>query len=227
MQEHWLPCNVDLGLGVLDAFVETALTVVTEERPQRIGIWLRLVDVDRKADELLNLLTMYSEGRENSRVFVCDQATFTAAETRAFSYWVPKALLDANRKTSLSSLGFEAKQGLATKDNFRFLRLHWEVSSEFRDRWRLYSKGGAYAPLGGTYHLVIDWGRAARVAFEKRDGQFCCPLTGQSARYALRPAVTYSQRTSRFSARVLPENSLFDKGLGCVRAGSSKCRRWR
>jgi hypothetical protein len=220
LREYWLPFNVDLGLGVLDAFVETALTVVANERPKAEGDWIRVVDADDKAGALEAAVAAVRSGVANQRVFVRDQSAFSATETCPFSYWVPDSLLKARRQESLGDRGFEPKQGLATKDNFRFLRLHWEVARNDGERWKLYSKGGAYAPLVGTYHLVIDWGRSAHAAYEQRDGQFCCLLTGQAHRYAFRPAVTYSQRTSRFSARIYPAGGLFDTKGSCVFAPS-------
>lgn len=210
LDNYWLPCNADLGLGVLDAFVETALTVVEAKRPTSCSYWIRLVDEDRKNEALREAITNIRDSAFNPRLFFVDQSVFSGIEATPYSYWVPAALLQARRQKSLADFGFEAKQGLATKDNFRFLRLQWEVVNSKSGRWKLYSKGGAYAPLVGTYHLVIDWGQAAHAAYEKRDGQFCCLLTGQSHRYAFRPAVTYSQRTSKFSARIFPEDGLFD-----------------
>jgi hypothetical protein len=210
LHHYWLACNADLGLGILDAFVETALTVVEASPPSSLSYWIRLVDTENKSKELRETITNIQNSAVNSRLFVIDQSIFAGIEENPYSYWVPTALLRARRQKSLADFGFEAKQGLATKDNFRFLRLQWEVTKYKGARWKLYSKGGAYAPLVGTYHLVIDWDRAAHVAYEKRDGQFCCLLTGRSHRYAYRPAVTYSQRTSKFSARIFPGGGLFD-----------------
>src|SRR5579862_4485703 len=210
LHDYWLPCNVDLGLGVLDAFVETALTVVEAKPPSSRSYWIRLIDEDHKGEGLRRGITDIQSEGANPRLFLLDQSIFAGIEATPYSYWVPAALLQARRQTSLADFGFEAKQGLATKDNFRFLRLQWEVERSKSDKWKLYSKGGAYAPLVGTYHLVIDWSRTAHASYENRDGQFCCLLTGQSHRYAFRPAVTYSQRTSKFSARIFPETGLFD-----------------
>jgi hypothetical protein len=209
LRAHWLPTNADLGLGVLDAFVETALTVVAQQPPRGKGVWFRLTDVEDKSVTLRSCIRAFAKSEEVQRCFQIDQLAFDASPTGAYSYWVPNALQTSSSRATLSSLGFEAKQGLATKDNFRFLRCHWEVASR-TGAWHLYSKGGAYAPMAGTFHLVIDWSRAAQTAFENRDGQFCCLLTGQAHRYLFRPGVTYSQRTSRFSARVFPQGGLFD-----------------
>lgn len=210
IREHWLPNNVDLGLGVLDAFVETALTIISQAPSVNDGVWFRVVDVDAKADTLLAAIQEMARGVRSARVFEINQAAFNATQSHAYSYWIPSDLLEDSARTKLSSLGFEAKQGLATKDNFRFLRLHWEVNPRSARGWRLYSKGGTYAPLAGSFHLVIDWSSAAQAAFANRDGQFCCLLTGQAARYLFRPGVTYSQRTARFSARLFPRGGLFD-----------------
>lgn len=209
LESSWLACNADLGLGVLDAFVETAMTVLENQPPARQSIWFRLTEGGDREGNLHRLVSAANSRTITPNAFVHPQAAFKNIAGKAFSYWLSPALLHIKERTPLTEFGVEAKQGLATKDNFRFLRLHWELPFE-NGRWKLYSKGGAYAPLVGLYHLVIDWGEGASAAYANRDGQFCCLLTGQAHRYAYRPCITYSQRTSRFSARVFPAGGLFD-----------------
>ncbi|ACE99666.1 hypothetical protein IP86_17530 [Rhodopseudomonas sp. AAP120] len=210
LERSWLACNADLGLGVLDAFVETAMTVI-ENGPQekRQSIWFRLTEGGDREGNLRRFVRDVNSRSVTSNTFIHPQSAFENIAGKAFSYWLSPALLHIKELTPLTASGIEAKQGLATKDNFRFLRLHWELKQN-GERWKLYSKGGAYAPLVGLYHLVIDWGAAASAAYANRDGQFCCLLTGQAHKYAFRPCITYSQRTSRFSARVFPAKGLFD-----------------
>ena len=56
------------------------------------------------------------------------------------------------------ALGGLARVGLATGDNERFIRCHWEVpTSCINGRWRWHAKGGEYLPFKSDVHLVVDW----------------------------------------------------------------------
>ena len=73
----------------------------------------------------------------------------------------------------------EARQGLATGDDFRFVRTFWEVdpmriartADETHEgrRWSPFAKGGEYSPYWSDVHLVVDW---------ERDGQATPRLPG-------------------------------------------------
>jgi len=59
------------------------------------------------------------------------------------------------------------KQGLATADDFRFVRAWWEISPPTvgrgceetvqGKRWAPFAKGGEYSPYYADVHLVVNW----------------------------------------------------------------------
>ena len=56
------------------------------------------------------------------------------------------------------SEGRAVKQGLATADDFRFVRLWTEVPPEkIGTKWFPFAKGGAYSPYYADLHLVVNW----------------------------------------------------------------------
>ena len=207
-----ISCAVDLGLGVLDAFVETVMWVTEFQRLGGDGLWIRATNGTQKASIVHSALSTAAAGAIPRHIYVWSADQLKTLPNTAFSYWVhPAVCRMLDRTTNVSTSGLETKQGLATMDNERFLRLMWEVErGGLGSRWYPYAKGGGYAPLVRDYHLLVDWAPSAHAAYSQRTGQFCCLITGQSERYAFRPGVTYSTRTSRFSAGFFPKGSLFD-----------------
>jgi hypothetical protein len=114
LRHYSLASNADLGLGVLDAFVETALTVVEATHPNSLSYWIRLVDTDEKARRLRQAVNSIQSATADPSLLSVDQSIFLDIEAQPYSYWVPAALLSSWRQKSLADLGFEAKQGLAS-----------------------------------------------------------------------------------------------------------------
>ncbi|MCG8006851.1 MAG: BREX-1 system adenine-specific DNA-methyltransferase PglX [Candidatus Thiodiazotropha lotti] len=213
LERHLISTAVDLGLGVLEAFVETSMwTAEVDRKEPASGVWIDNTEPSDRSKELLRHSSSIGKGHLTSSVRLWSPEGLRSLPGTAFSYWVhPSIPRVIKNNSNLQTSGFETKQGLATMNNDRFIRLVWEPPElELGIRWHPYAKGGNFAPLVRDFHLVVDWSEAAHAAYEKRTGQFCCLITGQQARYAFRAGITYSTRTSRFSAGFFPARSLFD-----------------
>jgi hypothetical protein len=99
------------------------------------------------------------------------------------------------------------RQGLATANDFRFVRLSWEVlpTSVGKDkRWSRFSKGGEYSPPYDDIHLLVDW---------EDDGKQLRSMSSarvQNDRWFHKPGATYTVRTaSAFAAKALPKGCVF------------------
>lgn len=199
----------DLGYGVLDdAMVEAAAYVVSNTRRQSAAFF----DVLQHQDKQRRLFQALLHHCEPDSADEYDLDVFRKFACAVVAHWLPPSLLQ--RATRMSTLGTSigrSKAGFDTGDNFRFLRLHWEVFPESigsKDaRWALCNKGGEYAPYFEEPHLVVNWKAldhelgavpGARVFNEE---------------YCFRPGVVYPMRTtSDFSPRPLASNSAFNKG---------------
>lgn len=171
-------------------------------------ICVRLIRDRDKGNELLHVL----QGSRDSRYFKVDPQHFKMLPNGPFVYWVPKSILSLFMKLELYGQHGEVKQGLATKDNDRFVRLWWEVSpADLQDgRWRTYAKGGAYAKYYLPLLLVVDWSEKTQAIYKQRTGQMVVLLTGKRDRYLDRRGLTYSKRSQvGFSARAMPRQSIF------------------
>ena len=199
------PSFIDLGSGVLDALVETSL-FVTHKRPPNDKSVTVAVNISRSTDKADSLQA--SVGTRSVSIIAKWQSDLLSGNTE----------FDFSRKIGSVSLkpfaecDYEVRQGLATGDNFRFLRLQWEVPHTLLSyRWRTYSKGGDFAPFFYSLHLVIDWSDEAQQCYCGNTTVFSCLVTKNKDKYALRPGLTYSTRTTApVSFRVLPAGSIFD-----------------
>ena len=119
----------------------------------------------------------------------------------------------------------EPRQGLATADNNRFLRLWWEVdinrikfdassrdeASESGKKWFPYNKGGSYRRWYGNYDYVVNWendGYEIRNFVDDKGKQRSRP---QNTDFYFQEAITWSDVTSgSFSLRYRKAGSIHD-----------------
>jgi hypothetical protein len=205
-QETFIPnvsCVADLGYGVLhEALVEAAAYVLSPSPASNSVLFRSLL---RERDKSL----LASAG--GGRTWIRDRGIFEALPNGAVSYWVAPSIVRLfGSGNSIIELG-DARVGLQTSDDFRFVRLLWEVppaSIGRHQRWSPFAKGGEYAPFHSDLHLVVDWennGERIRATGRGRP---------QNVDAYFKPGLTWSRRTaSSLAMRPLPAGSVFaDKG---------------
>ena len=202
----------DLGLGVLEgALVETAAFVLAESHDaQKVGqiiVDSLLREADKSGLGCPGVGVRYTPSREDIQTL----------PNSAFAYWAPSSIAGVFRNhPGIREAGFKVAQGLATADDFRFVRLWWEVAPATigsAQRWTPLAKGGAYSPYFSDLALVVDWeddGRRLKGfdrAYVRNDSLY------------LSPGLCWSVRTaSGFSLRPLPRGSIFSH-IGCHLSG--------
>jgi hypothetical protein len=118
------------------------------------------------------------------------------------------------------------REGLATADNERFLRMWYEVpfghiafncssnaeASQSRKRWFPYQKGGDYRKWAGNSLHIVDWENDGAQVRGNID-----PVTGRvrshnyNGEFAFRPGITWSGlSSSKLSVRGVPIGFMFD-----------------
>ena len=210
---HRLVTLADLGDRVMvQAGVEVAAYVVgasPAETDDSATLIRLLRDTNRPAG-LAIATAAHRASVHDDRVFRVALSDFKAVPGWPVAYWMGAALrrLFADHP-SLEGRGAEVRQGLATGDDFRFVRAFWEVDpsrvARSRDetrtgkRWAPFAKGGEYSSCWADIHLVVDW---------KDDGERIRAHDGarpQNTQFFFRPGLTWPLRTnSGFGIRVLP-----------------------
>lgn len=206
----------DLGQGVLDAaMVETAAYVVSANDSSAQSIaFINALDSKEKASAVQRAVQL----QDPDRLVQLNIANLLLVPGAPLSYWAPQQIRALFALPSFASMGGEVKQGLASGDDFRFLRLHWEVpvhESE-QGRWRPFCKGGEYQRYYKEPELVLDWSERSQAIYKLRTSQRVVILTDSASQYIFKAALTYPQRTQKgFNVRQLPVGALFGaKGPG-------------
>jgi hypothetical protein len=182
--------------------------------------FLRLLEDKDKANTLLTSCTQLRAGEASSRVFQVAAGSFSAVPGKPFAYWVSDAVRATfARLPPFESEGRTVKQGLATADDFRFVRCWWEVSTQDTvDKWFPFAKGGAYSPFYADVYLVVSWfkdGGEVKNNFNENGGvrSNVWMLRDTAANYFFRPGLTWPRRTQKFGVRAMPRGAIFaDKG---------------
>jgi len=119
----------DLGEGVLEAMVETAIYVVTKQRrgePESLFFRL-LIDVE-KGDLLQQFTEECLKGKRPQKTFVIDPKHFETLSGNPYAYWVSKTTIETvGEHSCIEGNKAAIRVGMQTGDDFRFLRCLWEI----------------------------------------------------------------------------------------------------
>jgi len=206
---------VDLGHGVMEqALVEAIAYVVANQRGDGRGTFIRLLKERNRIEALRESVAAHRVGQGDDRVFNINLAELEAVPGAPVAYWMAAPIRSLFQAFGPLGESGEVKQGLATGDDFRFVRAFWEVdpsrigtsSEETRQgaRWVPFAKGGEYSPYWSDIHLLVDWGN---------DGELIRGFSGsvvRSPHLYFQQGLTWTLRTaSAFGARVLPPGCIF------------------
>jgi hypothetical protein len=193
--------------------------------------FIRLLADEEKGAALADSIRALQGGEAAPAIFPIAPETFSMVPGSPFAYWVSDRIRRRFKELpAFEGEGRTVKQGLATADDFRFVRAWWEVApsrivsgtpetspEEFRaqtfskKKWVPFAKGGEYSPYYADVHLVVDWehnGRSIR--------NFPQAYIRNEENY-FRPALTWPLRTtSGISFRILNRGAVFGhKGPSC------------
>jgi len=151
----------------------TAFTLRREASPAYRGSYLRLVDGNSETEKARMLVDALQTGHQDlpTSRYSASAADFKKIPGAPIAYWVSDRVRKVfQRGTRLGDIA-QPRQGLATADNKRFVRLWSEVSSDHlalncadrREslasgaRWFPYNKGGPFRRWYGNQEHVVNW----------------------------------------------------------------------
>ncbi|MCG7876673.1 MAG: BREX-1 system adenine-specific DNA-methyltransferase PglX [Candidatus Thiodiazotropha endolucinida] len=220
---------VDLGQGVLDAMVETA--AVTWQRSEGTAdeaVFFRELNRADKNSGLLESIHLLKMGSPGENYFTRRVEQFSVFDDMPYVYWISESIARkiASQRT-IEPSECAIRVGLQTGDDFRFLRLWWEVSSDqvvvpFQSddleklrsqsielsktkRWAWYSKTESASPILSSIHLYVNWlNNGAEIkAYHIGNGHSASKYVMSESMY-FRPGLSYMLRSSRLVPYIVP-----------------------
>jgi hypothetical protein len=178
-----------------------------------VTTFLRLLKDSDKASALLEAVR-----GETANRFEVDSGSFSEVAGTPFAYWISDSVRSLFRGLPpFCSDGRIVRQGLATADDFQWVRLWWEQGDAAHVETRLvaFAKGGAFSPFYADVTLSVRWGvngtllktwklEQLRLGNIAANNSKCW----NESNY-FRAGITWPTRTQAFGPRVLPEGCIF------------------
>ena len=213
---------VDFGSELFDGKVGHNLIVAWVNRNSRTHkkmTAIRLVDYcysrrNEKESEFFNPANRY----------IADAENFAKIPGNPVAYWVSEKMLKAFEVGRPINDVSQPRQGLATADNNRFLRLWHEIAidkcgfnlsqdeaKESGMKWFPYNKGGGFRKWYGNNDYVVNWENDGFEIRNFSDGKGYIRSRAQNTSFYFRPSVTWTLISSSATAfRYKPQGHLFD-----------------
>lgn len=185
-----------------------------------ITTFFRVLDtaVEEKAAGLRSLVQDLTRGvrhqGEDSAAILLDPSVFPDVPGSPFAYWLTERVRGAFGQLHPFAQGRRSvKQGLATTDDFRFLRAWWEVSlgSLGRDGWAQFARsGGSNARYYGPSPMVINWndqGAVLKALVTQRYGNAGKRIYNED--YYFRVGFCWPLRGTRLAVKAVGPDSVF------------------
>ncbi|MFB7215887.1 BREX-1 system adenine-specific DNA-methyltransferase PglX [Streptomyces sp. NPDC056255] len=214
-----------LGPGAFDSIPgevvsTTAFVLVNEPRPDLSGVFARLTEVRGEAPMSMGFRKMLSS---QSELHLASSRELRQVPGAPIAYWLSAQMLKAfSLGKPLAQIG-EPRQGMATADNERYLRLWTEVSADRFGhgltkeeaagsglKWFPYNKGGDYRKWYGNHDWVVNWEHDGRELMAARP-----KAVVRSPQLYFLPSVSWSKvGTGMPTFRFFPTGFIFaDAGL--------------
>jgi hypothetical protein len=224
MKEASLHTISDFGFGVLEALVETAAYTLEKIPPSgRRATFFRLLNEESKGEKLKEAIIK----DDHIKRFNVELEAFSLVPNTPFSYWVSDRIRNKFKEFKpFEGNGGDVRVGVQTGDDFRFIRISWEVaprnicflnvrewssikeahSSKIRtlflqhtnfEGWVPLAKGGEFSPYYSDIHLVVNWYNKGREIDQFRGSYI------RNSDYYFQAGLTWTYRTDKgFSVRV-------------------------
>ncbi len=179
--------------------------------------FLRLLSDSDKAAALAESCARVRQGMSEPRCFEVETDTFDGLPGRPFAYWCS----DTIRAIFHAAGQFENKSrsvkfGLSTTDDYRFVRVWWEVdiADASRERkWPSFVKGGRHSRYYSDILAVVNWGFSGKELYANSGipfGGSGAPMRNPQAYF--KRGMTWPLRGIVFSSQAVPDGCIFSSG---------------
>ena len=215
---HRLVTMLDLGSDVMEgAMVEAAAYVVASQpsADDDVATFIRLLKETNRGEAVHRVIASTNAGENPDVVVRVPTRELKAAPAAVFAYWDPSHLREhLIELPPLEGSAVQARVGLQTSDDPRFIRAAWEVDPRrtTTDRelthhgrpWVPLGKGGEYSPYYSDFELVVNWGT------DGADIRNFDKAVVRNQQHYFMAGVTWPERTvSGFAPQICPPGLIF------------------
>lgn len=195
------------------------------------GNYLRLSDFKGGMDVQRQKVLEAQETEKCAYRFSARQDNFEKIPGAPVAYWVSEKMMEAFEKGVLLGTVADARQGLATADNNRFLREWYEIdvdkimfhaksceeAKESGKKWFPYNKGGEFRKWYGNNDFVVNWENNGYEIKHFVDEKGKIRSYTRNPQYYFRECLSWSLVSSSVAAfRYKPNGNIFDvAGMSC------------
>ena len=218
----------DLGERVMDeAMVEAAAYVMSRKqpgRPPQQPVVIRAVTSDDRSATLRSAVKAVRSKATHEMVYRPDPLVLSSIAGQPFAYWVTAEIVrELTTHRPFEPSAGVVRQGLATGDDFRFVRCWWEVSEQRSTadralaggadaptqlmqgcRWAPIIKSGSSQPWFSPVLLVVDWERDGERLRSFVDASGKLRSRPQNTDLYFRPGFSWTRRAPRLVPYVVP-----------------------
>ena len=171
LRDHSISSMAHLGTRafgqIAGEVVSTTATVFANAKSEVKGAYFHLVDMGSEAEKREGLLEALANA-DCGWFYRRDADAFRQIPGSPIAYWASDAMLNAFKNDNQFRALSAPKQGLATANNNRFLRMWWEVSDSRSNvaassngdgtrKWVPMTKGGEFRRWFGNLEYVVNW----------------------------------------------------------------------
>ena len=179
------------------------------------AVFLRLLSSEEKSATLLDAIrSIRGDSKLPPVAFFVDPVSFHRIPGAPFAYWVGeriRRLFHDLPQFDKEDEGRATRCGLGTLDDFRFLRLYWEISPQTqRVEWSPYYHGGVYSSIFDEFPMVVRWskdGTSIKRFVAEKVGSASRKVQGED-HYFLAGFI-FPRRTRAFSPKAMPAGGIF------------------
>ena len=208
----------DLGHGVMDsAMVEAAAYCLSSVKGEHQGeipaICLRLLKEENKNLALSRMVAdLFRKGDDT--VYCVFPSRFKRIPGFPFAYWIGNDVLKTFERFSAfddEGSGRATRCGLGTLDDFRFIRLRWEITPlDNLQTWVPYFSGGTFSPFYEDFPTLVQWsnnGSEIKTFVTQKVGSASRKVQGED--HYFKPGFVFPRRTRAFAPKVMPAGGIF------------------
>ena len=209
-----------LGMFHQSARVDAAMYILDKKNKNDQSTFIKLNHIyeGKRYNAFVEAYNDLIECEPNENVYSVQQNKLKSIKSWPFIYWISDEFRNKFDESDLNDVA-DAKGGITTGSNERFLRFWWEIENNTHInenrldnlKWAGYVKGGSYNKWYGNNWLKILW---------ERDGEAVKNSPKSVMRnksFYFQEGITYSASGSKgVSFRYLTENNVFDAGGSCI-----------